>query len=259
MRNDITVVLNGFKRPSYLQRQVAAVINQSVKPADIFYWQNSVPGVEYDMTTSSSSCVSAYASHNFGVWARFAYALNARTEWVCVFDDDTIPGSRWFENCLEHQKTNPGLHGTIGVIFNHADYGCERRVGWDCANPTIEQVDIVGHSWFFHRDLLSAFWRELPPKEIEYIAGEDIHFSWMVQKYTNFKTWVPPHPQENQELWGSLDGWRLGGDNVSTAGNGGVPHMAKYLRYAYDNGFQLLLGDKVQKYEGVNTFDYHYK
>jgi hypothetical protein len=77
-------------------------------------------------------------------------------------------------------------------------------------------------------------------------VGEDMHFSWMLQKYSEYKTWVPPHPVSDKEMWGSLKGWEYGGDVVATAGNGGIPHMAKYLRYAYDNGFKFLLGDKVK-------------
>jgi hypothetical protein len=38
---------------------------------------------------------SAYSNYNFGVWARFAFALNATTKYVCVFDDDTLPGKKW--------------------------------------------------------------------------------------------------------------------------------------------------------------------
>jgi hypothetical protein len=245
--NDVTVILNGYRRPENLKRQVDAFQAQTNPPTNILYWQNSMPNVNYDMDTSQK-IISAYANTNFGVWARFAFALNARTNWVCVNDDDTIPGTKWLENCLETYKTNPGLLGTIGVIFNHADYGAERRVGWDSPNETVEQVDIVGHSWFFHRDMLSVLWRELPPIDHEFTVGEDIHFSYMLQKYTPYKTWVPPHPVNDREMWGSLDGWRLGGDAVATAGNGGIPHMAKYLRRCYDNGFKFILGDKVGKY-----------
>lgn len=250
MNNDITVVLNGYRRPQNLKKQVDAVLTQTVKPVDIFYWQNSTPGVDYDNITANSHCISSFANTNFGVWARFAYALNARTNWICVFDDDTIPGTKWFDNCLQTIQSTPdaGLLGTIGVIFNHADYGAERRVGWDGPNDKPEVVDIVGHSWFFHRDMLSVLWRELPPIDHAFHVGEDIHFSWMLQKHTNLKTYVPPHPLTDKELWGSTDGWRLGGDSVATAGNGGIPHMAKYLRHAYDNGFKFVLGDKVQKY-----------
>ena len=34
-------------------------------------------------------------------------------------------------------------------------------------------------------------------------VGEDMHFSYMLQKYLNLKTFVPPHPKDNKKLWGS--------------------------------------------------------
>jgi hypothetical protein len=243
--NDITVVLNGYKRPENLKEQFDAVTTSTIQPKHIMYWQNSMPGVQYD-NTYINKCVSSISNTNFGVWSRFYYALNARTNWVCIFDDDTIPGKKWFENCLETQKNYPGLHTTIGVIINHADYGFERRIGWDAPNENTEQVDFGGHAWFFHRDMLTHFCRELPPIDHMFSVGEDMHFSWMLQKYSEYKTWVPPHPVSDKEMWGSLKGWEYGGDSVATAGNGGIPHMAKYLRYAYDNGFKFLLGDKVK-------------
>ena len=63
-------------------------------------WQNA-PGVHNNNPTSYGDDVrAASASVNFGVWARFAYALNARSTYVCVFDDDTIPGSAWSRTAL---------------------------------------------------------------------------------------------------------------------------------------------------------------
>ena len=53
-----------------------------------------------------------------GVWARFAYALNAKTEYIAMFDDDTIPGPLWFENCLNTMKRHEGLLGTIGLVLD---------------------------------------------------------------------------------------------------------------------------------------------
>ena len=60
---------------------------------------------------------------NYGVWARFAFALNSTSDYVCVFDDDTIPSEKWFENCINCiENENNGLYGTIGVTFNDLDY-----------------------------------------------------------------------------------------------------------------------------------------
>lgn len=234
---NITVILNGYRRPDYLKEQVQAIRNQSTR-SEIMYWHNS-SNVEYDKSVVNE-LNHAISSHNWGVWARFAYALNARTEYVCIFDDDTIPGPGWLKNCIDTHSTNPGLLGTIGVLFE-PDYINGRRIGWDEMenNTKPEQVDIVGHSWFFHRDLLSVFWRELPPTNWNFRVGEDIHFSYLLQKYTPYKTWVPPHPPDNKEIWGSTKGWTYGADHRSTAGE--EFHNMRYaLDYYKSKGFKIL-------------------
>jgi hypothetical protein len=251
MSETITVVLNGYKRQN-LKEQVNAIKNQTVPVKEIFYWQNTVPGFGYDEDTYSE-LNSALSNYNYGVWARFAYALNAKTDYVCVFDDDTIPGNRWLENCLETYKTHPGLLGGIGLRFKNGNYELDQlsdgkytRFGWEnnpnCVGNNTEpvEVDIVGHSWFFSRDLLSVFWRELPEKHWSMLCGEDIHFSHMIQKYTNLKTYVPPHPPNDTSMWSSLKAMQYGGDQYATAHiTLGTGEMKQYLQNCVDNGFVL--------------------
>jgi hypothetical protein len=160
----------------------------------------------------------AYSNTNLGVWARFAYALNCDTEYICIFDDDTIPGARWIENCLNTMKSHEGLLGTSGHLYSipnpnvHQSSFFENylRFGWTHNNTATIEVDLVGHSWFFKREWLSVFWRELP-NPIYKTCGEDMHFSYMLQKYLGLKTYVPPHPPLEKEMWGSLKGSEYGG------------------------------------------------
>jgi len=234
----VSVILNGYRRPEYLKEQVEALLAQTIPPAEILYWQNRPPeGVDYDKSTVSSlsHCIS---SHNWGVWARFAYALNARSDYICVFDEDTIPGKAWIQNCIETYTSHPGLLGTLGLKF-HPDYTLYERFGWDGNNNEVIQVDIVGHSWFFARDLLSVFWRELPPPDWNLRVGEDTHFSAMLQKYTKYKTWVPPHPAENKDLWGSIKGWELGLDGRSTVADE-WKQIGDALLYYKSKGFKMI-------------------
>ncbi len=194
MSKTVSIILNGYKR-NHLKEQVDAIKSQTYPVEEIFYWQNTVPGFSYDEDTYSE-LNSALSNYNYGVWARFAYALNCRTDYVCVLDDDTIPGTRWIENCVKTYETHPGLLGGIGLWFNNKNYELEllengevAKFGWQVNNPEPVQVDIVGHSWFFARDLLSVFWREIPDNRWTMLCGEDIHFSHMLQKYTDLKTW----------------------------------------------------------------------
>ena len=102
----VTVVLNGYKRGQHLAKQLEAVKKQTLRPKEIMLWQNA--GQDFDPEIAGKTTW-ASCNKNFGVWARFAYALNAKTEYICVFDDDTIPGKRWLENCYETIQKHEGL------------------------------------------------------------------------------------------------------------------------------------------------------
>ncbi len=217
---DVTVVLNTYKRPHTLRPQYEAVTGQSRPPAEVMIWQNHpdiAQGVVVDPDAFDRAvldrCVTAGSrTTNFGVWGRFAFALNARTRYVCVLDDDTVPGLRWLESCLDTIATHRGLLGTIGIVHDNLEYfGQHRRIGWCEPNEAVEEVDYVGHAWFFEREWLTAFWRELPDLDLfafeaephALCAGEDMHFSYTLQKYLGLATYVPPHPAGDRSLWGS--------------------------------------------------------
>lgn len=240
MNKTISIILSGYRRPHTLKEQYDAFCNQTSKPNEILFWQNNWNNIEFDKEILDR-CKSTVSNHNFGVWSRFAYALNCKSDYICIVDDDTIPGDLWLENCTSSFEEKPGLYGTIGLVFNSTNnYSDKKRIGWDGENnEEIKQVDIVGHSWFFHRDMLSYFWRELPDFK-DFYVGEDMHFSFMLQKYSNLKTYVPPHPITNRRLWGSLKGWEYGGDGNAT-GNFAVPLMEEYYSKLIKNGFQILI------------------
>ena len=247
IENKITVILNGYKRPENLQEQLDAINNQTVKPETTLLWYN-YPGEDFEVNYDVSSQIpTSLNNHNYGVWARFAFALNVDTEYICVFDDDTIPGSKWFENCLNTMKTHEGLLGTSGHLYSipapperSSFFEHYLRFGWTHNNEKTIEVDLVGHSWFFKREWLSAFWRELP-NPIYKTCGEDMHFSYMLQKYLNIKTYVPPHPHNDKEMWGSLKGSEYGGKH-SLWGLGNPQHdlTNQYFKEQRLKGWKLV-------------------
>jgi Glycosyl transferase family 2 len=240
MNNDITVILNGYRRPNYFKEQFEAVSNQTLQPKNIFFFNNFHPET-FDKFDENivAQCVSTRSNANFGVWGRFAHALNARTKYVCIFDDDTIPGSKWLENCIETSRSYPGLLGTRGVVFDSkSNYWQNKAYGWESKNEETVQVDILGHCWFFEKEWLTAYWRELPPPEF-FFAGEDMHFSYTIQKYLGLKTYVPPHPANDKEMWGSLKAGEYGGDKEATSAYAGN-HIGAYYNYLISKGFKII-------------------
>jgi GT2 family glycosyltransferase len=198
----ITVILNCYKRPQYLKQQIEAIRSQTVIPTDIWIWYNKPEdGNQYDLT--ETGCKVVTANHNFKFHGRFAFGLLAQTEYVAFFDDDTIPGKRWFENCINTINSGyDGILGSVGVILKGNNYSNNRKTGWSGTNnDTAVEVDLVGHSWFMKKDYLRYMWYENP---ISWDNGEDMQLSYLAQKYGGINTYVPPHPQSNMEIWGSL-------------------------------------------------------
>jgi hypothetical protein len=251
----ITVILNGYKRGNQLNEQLEALEKQTLKPNEILIWYNN-PGTEELNYEVGTKVPVAYCNYNFGVWARFAFAFNAQNPYICIFDDDTIPGSRWLENCMNTMKTHEGLLGTIGLLYQNplppeqsSYYEPYKRYGWHPSGHSDQpiQVDLVGHSWFFKKEWLSYMWREIPHPKYN-TCGEDMHFSYMLQKYANIPTYVPPHPANDSSMWGSLKGAEYGSDQNSLwetnqLSNEGVPFkqlMNEYFHEQRKKGWKLI-------------------
>jgi hypothetical protein len=223
-KSPITVILNAYRRPYNLRMQIDAIRKQTKRPTQIWLWVNDHEdnhGFDFKELNFDRIC---HNDHNWKFYGRFAAALLADTEYVAIFDDDTIPGDRWFENCLETMKTNEGIMGSAGYIQTGPramQYEPERS-GWPRQNEDTMRVDYVGHAWFFKREWLSHLWREKPPT---WDNGEDIHFSYTAQKYGGIQTYCPPHPVEDKSLHGSLLGYELGVDSKATSNNQAVSHQ----------------------------------
>ena len=242
---DVTVLLNSYRRPYNLKRQVEAVKSQTVQPSQIWLWVNAHEdnkGWNYSDLDVDRIFDNDY---NWKFYGRFAAALLADTEYVAIFDDDTIPGDRWFENCLETMGSNEGILGSAGVILNGDRYVQHNRCGWPSQNSETTRVDLVGHAWFFKRDWLQYLWREKPTT---WDNGEDIQFSYLAQKYGRVQTYCPPHPPGDIQMHGSTMGNELGIDIKATSTNQAISHQRFFaerdvcVQTAIKGGWQTVNG-----------------
>jgi len=195
----VTAILTVYKRGQYLSAQIDALKNQSVPPDEIWVWCNSSDTDIQDYSAIADRVV--VSNTNWKFWGRFAMANMARTQYVCLFDDDILPQPNWIKNCLDTFKG--GIHGILGgsgvILPVKGGYSSKHKVGWNGHHYNeVTQVDLVGHAWFFDKRLLRFMWEE-PPHSWE--NGEDIHFSAMVLKHGGLGTYVPPHPENDHSLW----------------------------------------------------------
>ena len=220
--SNITVILNAYRRPYNLRGQIAAIRNQTTPPKQIWLWVNAhEDNEEFDFSELDVDRV-FHNDFNWKFYGRFAAALLVDTEYVAIFDDDTIPGTKWFDNCLNTMSETEGILGSAGVILKGSQYVQHDRCGWPTQNPQTTEVDLVGHAWFFKREWLQYLWREKPTT---WHNGEDIQFSYLAQKYAGIKTYCPPHPPQDREMHGSVLGNELGIDNKATSTNSAVSHQ----------------------------------
>lgn len=243
----ITVILGHYKRGYNLQAQLEAIKAQTIQPKEIIIVQNGdyfnvdgLPNVWYTLIK---------ASNNMWVRFRFTVALLTKTKYVCMFDDDTIPWKKWLENCLNESKKQRWLYWTIwlryGLTKNKENYYSHRR-RWR-ANPNEEttRVDIIGHCWFFEREMLTeAYFRE--PLNPEYrMCWEDMHFSYAIQKYMWLNTYVPPHPKEDLEMRWSQKGWELGTKDASFSVHWRWEWDVydQYHKYLISKGFKFVIDE----------------
>lgn len=214
----ITAILNVYRRPELLAKQVSRLQAQTYPPEHIWIWQNQAP--EKVEVRIPKGCVHVQSSHNFLYHGRFALALLAQpqSEYIAVFDDDIMPGSRWLENCLTSMMEKPGLYVATGNRLLPSEYEGQKRpwFGWRGLSERIEEVDYGGHCWFMKSDWLRYFWAE-PPVSLE--NAEDIQLSFALQKHAGIHTYTPPHPEGYPDLWSNTTGWTYGKTKVASHKN----------------------------------------
>lgn len=224
---EIGVVLNTFRRKN-VRMQLDAIAMQTIQPKEVLIWRNDDwPDDEFKCLAEGNRFVKA--SENFGVWPRFFAASLISCEFIAVFDDDTIPGSRWLENCRDCYRKNRAVYGSHGIRLPSDKYRGGVSFGWKKSCSQAERVDVVGHAWFFPRWLAS---RVLDVYDGCLTAGEDMALSYVAQ-VNGFDTFTAPHPAADLRMWGSLSGRQLGHDEhaISHTKSGWNGYEKEYQRF----------------------------
>jgi len=243
--DNISVILNVYKRPHTLEKQIEAIKNQSIpiKSENIHVWFNKSDVIQY---YPQDNLIKTYACNwNTKFFGRFTLPLLIRTEYVAMFDDDIYPQRDWLKNCLEtieKPETN-GILGGSGIILTIKAYSPYDCVGWNGKHSDVtERVDLVGHAWFFRQEWAKYLWYEKP---FTWDNGEDITFAYLAQKYAGINSFVPPHPENNNLLWSSdfQFGMTVGNDNNASAllsPDGYLVERGHICSHYIDNGWKTV-------------------
>jgi hypothetical protein len=243
MNDNISVILNVYKRQYMLEEQIKAIKNQivGINPENIHVWYNKSDVPQYypeDNRIKTYTC-----NWNTKFWGRFTVPLLITTPYVAMFDDDILPQPNWFKNCLdtiETKETN-GILGGSGVVLHKKAYRPSHKIGWNGKHLNhTERADLVGHAWFYRQEWIKYLWYEKPHT---WNNGEDIMFSFLAQKYGGINTFVPPHPEDDTSLWSSdfNTGSKVGSDeNASFKLGSHYNERDSICAYCIKNGWKTV-------------------
>ena len=210
----ITAIITTYRRPYTLLRLIEAVRGQSVPPRLLWAWANEPsPGFSVALSAARLDRV-VTCSENAYFHGRFALALLAPTEYVAIFDDDSIPGPDWFENCLATMARTPGILGTAGLELHGQGYANRTMHGWQRPSDETVEVDLVGQAWFLRTEWVRHLFAA---PAVTGTNGEDIELAARAWRLAGVRSYCPPHPKGDQRRWGSTRGLELGLDQAAAS------------------------------------------
>jgi len=241
---DVSVILTLYKRPQYLEEQLRAMQNQSLKPKEILLYQDGTSDtIKIPENIKQEFDLIEISPINKGVWERFNFARkNAKSLYVCILDDDTIPASRWLENCMDEMLKKEGLYGGIGIIAENEKYDNlnHKRTGWANKNQETTMVDFVGHSWFLKKDWLEWLFEDTQELQNYKICAEDMTLSMKLQQH-GISSYIPMQPENIPEFCSSINGSKFGSDEQSLFVNNGWAKMSEaFDKLINDYGFETI-------------------
>ena len=221
-KQKVTIISTLYKRSDYYETQINAFLNQTYAPEEIIFYQN-----ENHFTFNLSKEMIAKAKnkniiikhvhskdHNYKFHGRFTLPLISDSDYIAIFDDDTIPGNKWIENCLKLCKEKKCILGANGRVLNKECNWVNSSYSLGDGQAVLKDtfVDFVGHCWFFKRDWIYYMWMQ-EPNTLQ--NGEDIHFAASCFINGGIRCMVPKQVLSDRSDWGDSNpelGWD---DNAS--------------------------------------------
>ena len=156
----VTTILTVYKRAKYLNEQIKAIENQSLKSNILIHWNSkNLPqeNMHYPM----------YIYKNFNsknaLFNRFYSSLSLNSEYIFICDDDIVPGNDYLRRGINFLKSNDNkaLLGVYGMIFRPGEtrYNVHERIGAVHNNfpKKPRKVHMVGQGYLFHKSILHLF------------------------------------------------------------------------------------------------------
>lgn len=203
---DYTAVIGVYQGIYNIPNIINQLKAQTIKPKNIVVWINKHTTVHLDVAHIKKTYPDVHVincTQNYGVFARFSVGMYYFSEYIMVFDDDTIPGIQWAENIAKTKDTTgTAIFGARGISFRNLNgQMVQESFGNEKGTPIITRVDLVGHCWVVPRDLLYLMFEEEPFNPYN---AEDIILCAKASIEHGIKTYIPAQPNHIPQVKGSM-------------------------------------------------------
>src|SRR6056300_33310 len=201
----ITTVLTVTDRLEYLQSQLESIKNQTVSSEIFIHWNNDT---EYELEYPSVIYRNQHKSTP--LYSRFINSINITTPYVFICDDDTLPGKKYLEKCLEFSKNKDVCIVSCGMNFNEGEtkYNVNKRIRQSEFLKVPTQVNMGGQGYFLKTELLRKYCNY---KTHSTLSGEDIHLGFVCYK-ENIPIYVLDKDENDKDTWQDLTLGKRGDD-----------------------------------------------
>jgi hypothetical protein len=199
---DLTVLLAYSTRPELVDVQHRLLSTQTIQPRAVFAHCNPSDKVAFPpaVRTMIDALPNATPNVDLGAWARWGYVATVGTEYVCVIDDDCMPGPRWFEAALKKLSASEG-HNVIaaaGIMYRSDQYNDVTLIGPEAPPAGEVDVDVGRGAWLMR----TATARQVLAQEPAWpMLSTGLHVAAVVQALEGFITVLP----YAAEMGGMLD------------------------------------------------------
>jgi hypothetical protein len=195
---DYTVIISGWRRPQYISDIIHAFQIQDRIPKEI--WVSVFASPKFDeynailMEVKKTIPIHIIVGDpQLSYWARFQLALQVKTKYVVIVDDDCVPGKQFLSSVLYMMHTQ--YHGLYGIKGNRY-VDSKFHISGQKSGDYLQEVDVVGGMWIAKSSWIKYMFYEEP---ISWLTSEDSQLSYALRKYLNLPSFIYPSDFEKQE------------------------------------------------------------
>ncbi len=200
-----------WKRKDYIVKQISAISNQSIRPVEIICLINENHFASEELAYLRNKGCKVIKSDVNSLYTRWAISYICKGRYVCIFDDDTIPGTSYIENAIRCCAGYKCLVGAAGRIYDPLGMeGLYKIVAptkhndnfISCAEEDVF-CDWVCNSYLFDRAWVPSIIDEMALME-SFSTHDDMQAALSAFRSMNIGCVVPYQPNDNPALSASL-------------------------------------------------------